>query len=165
MQVFVWCFVLALGLAWANENEVTVIQCDEDPSPFPVVLSVEASPTEIPYIVSLRDEDDDHFCAATIIDPYWVVTSASCVEDLSPKDVKIHTNAYSMNSSSTAYATQRIVIHPDYDSDSLVNDLALLETTSPFVFNREVAPISVGHGFIGETQAKVAGWNLKVSFV
>lgn len=37
---------------------------------------------DFPFIVSLRNPDGRHICAGSIVDPYWVLTAASCAARL-----------------------------------------------------------------------------------
>lgn len=44
---------------------------------------------------------------------------------------------------------QTIRIHPSYNRVTFANDVALLQTATPFVFNARVQPVQLGSNFVG----------------
>ena len=83
------------------------------------------------------------FCTGTLISSTWILTAAHCVvEDngqlLNPSNVRfmIGTDARPSNTSNgprqgTLYSVVSIHPHPNYDDDSLINDIALVRLSQP----------------------------------
>lgn len=70
-----------------------------------------------------------------------VLTAAHCVEDMDPKKLKVRAGEWNTQKISELYAHQDrqvrdYVIHPQYTSSNLFNDIALLFLTDPV----EIAP-------------------------
>ncbi|XP_042241876.1 coagulation factor IX-like [Homarus americanus] len=94
---------------------------------------------------------EDAFCGATPISDRFLLTAAHCVFDHGhvPQTVLLGERDFSTdnetNSKPATYEISRIVVHPDYISDSFVryNDVALLETKEPIAFNDLVYPYCV----------------------
>lgn len=97
-----------------------------------------ASPGDYPWMVSLarRDEPDNfigHFCGATVIHPYWVLTAAHCIEEKIAAEVDVVLETFNLQSSSfRRIPVVAIVQHPGYFDDlTFENDVALLQLQSP----------------------------------
>lgn len=105
------------------------------------------------------------FGAGALIHPYWVATSAQNVmwsgtDTLkSPDDIEIISGEYDLLSPSVErIRVKRIVVHPDFDSNSKHADIALLELESPSQ-DSTILRISSDIDTTGE-MATVVGWGL-----
>ena len=97
-----------------------------------------------PWIVSIHDKNDEEaFCAGSLIHPYWVLTAAHCVDGfragkilLSGDDIFVVVGLHKqtrLNEEGERLDVSRIIQHPQWKSTNLNShfDIALLQLTNP----------------------------------
>ena len=91
-----------------------------------------------------------YLCGASVINQYWVITAAHCVEEnnqvIPAESITIgvgSSNEYAglFGSGGDEYDVEEVISHPNYGWSG--NDIALLRTKEPIVFNDDVQPISI----------------------
>lgn len=95
--------------------------------------------------------DKEIYCGATIISEYYALSAAHCVENqLTSKlglVVGLH-NPYARSSPKTKlFGITQYIIHPDYDTKSYLNDIAVLRTRGGIVYSAAVGPICLPFKF------------------
>jgi transmembrane serine protease 3 len=143
-----------------------------DPEGQRIVGGVEARPGSHPWIVSMQ-QYGSHFCGGTLIrvsdkkeQSDIVVTAAHCVYDGTSRlevvagahdlDNKYSTGLQRVKAGTTKY-------HPAYNSDTTMNDIAIIKLDTPINFTSTVQPACLPaeeETVADNTQATVAGWGL-----
>ncbi|XP_057670735.1 trypsin-like [Diorhabda carinulata] len=87
-----------------------------------------------PFMVSIR-ANNHHYCGGTLIAPQWVLTAAHCLV-IKLEDVVIGSNFLIPKSTDIFFKTYIVkqTAHPDFDLDSMINDIAILKLAEPVSF-------------------------------
>lgn len=113
---------------------------------------------QVPYQVSLRTMMNQHFCGGAILSQSWILTSAHCVSGRQAGEFQAYAGSTSLRDGNGRVVT-KIFVHPEFSADGLVNDIAVIQTESNFVFNMIVQPASVGEEYVDTNiEAMLTGW-------
>ncbi|XP_036905195.1 trypsin-like [Sturnira hondurensis] len=150
MKVFV--FFALLGAAVASSSD------DDDK----IVGGYTCPRNSIPYQVSLNI--GYHFCGGSLINSQWVVSASHCYKS----QIQVRLGEYNIKLSEGTEQfinAAKIIRHPNFDADTLDNDIMLIKLSSPVTFNSQVAPISLPKSCAGPgTQCLISGWGNTKSF-
>nr|CAD7431128.1 unnamed protein product [Timema monikensis] len=134
-----------------------------------IVGGQEAPRHSFPYQVALflPVAGGTSFCGGSIIGNQWVLTAAHCVDNLVDR-VEVILGAHNVReveSSQVVRHSSQVIIHPGWDSRTLVNDVALILLTAPVAFNSNISPIRLpSHSQLNNnfanSPATVSGWGL-----
>lgn len=126
-----------------------------------IVGGQDARPGQFPYIASVHQGIQGRFlCGSAIINPRWIITSVQCVRhNIVPADLLVVVGSHLISSGGVHHDVRSIVMHPDYISPNISNDVAMVEVTTPFTFNDLVQSIAISFIDIGApAPAVVSGW-------
>ncbi|GFX43982.1 serine proteinase stubble [Trichonephila clavipes] len=123
---------------------------------------------EWPWVVSLRQWKKNaflHKCGATLLNEFWAITAAHCVENVPLTDILLRMGEYDISHENEPlpFVERRVQIvasHPQFDRRTFEYDLALLRFYEPIVFQRNIIPVCIPKGndtYVGK-YATVTGW-------
>ncbi|XP_037912472.1 trypsin-like [Hermetia illucens] len=135
-----------------------------------IVNGRKAEPGEFPSIVALRYRIfEKHFCGGTLIDTTHVVTAAHCFQlipilpvhamliEVIASDLRM--DQHNTSPARQAISLKKISIHPNYDTKTFKNDLAVLTLSKPITPSKLVKEIKQAKESpkVGE-RCITAGW-------
>ncbi|XP_036994518.2 trypsin-like [Artibeus jamaicensis] len=144
MKAFI--FLALLGAAVASSSD------DDDK----IVGGYTCERNSIPYQVSLNA--GYHFCGGSLINNQWVVSAAHCYKSR----IQVRLGEYNIELSEgneQFINAAKIIRHPNYDADTIDNDIMLIKLKSPATLNSRVSPISLPKSCASVgTQCLISGW-------
>lgn len=116
-----------------------------------------AAAGQFPHQVSLRSSANAHFCSGFIYNSRWVVSMAHCTSGRTTANTIAVVGAHTPTDG-TSHAIVTIRNHPNYNANTKVNDISVLQTATEIVMNARVSPIPLGSVTVGVVDAVSSGW-------
>ncbi|KQK76865.1 chymotrypsin-like protease CTRL-1 [Amazona aestiva] len=107
-----------------------------------IINGQNAVPGSWPWQVSLQNRFGSHFCGGSLINENWVVTAAHC--EFKPLFHVVVLGGYDRTSRSGSVQVKtvvRVITNPNWNSNTLSNDIALLKLASPAKLGPRVSPV------------------------
>lgn len=121
---------------------------------------------QYPHQVALMNASGTaQFCGGSIIDSQTILTASHCLTDNSASDISIAYGVDRLSQGLTRIMVSEIIMHPDYDTRTQENDIAILklETPIPLSETAKIIPIVTqedeDNGVINPgVDATITGW-------
>nr|AAM10779.1 trypsin [Blomia tropicalis] len=128
MKVLVLFCLVSLAAAGPLKDALNKAQVDAFYAEGYIVGGSNAADGDAPYQVSLQRTS--HFCGGSIIADNYILTAAHCIQGLSASSLTTRYNTLRHNSGGLTVKASRIIGHEKYDSNTIDNDIALIQTAS-----------------------------------
>ncbi|XP_056152889.1 transmembrane protease serine 9-like [Lampris incognitus] len=147
----------------APSNPLSAKLCGLTPLDNRIVGGEDAPAGSWPWQTSLQ-WFGSHVCGGSLINREWVISAAHCFFSSNPSNWKIslgRQNLQGSNPNQLSRSVSRIILHPNYNSDTNDNDIALLRLSSPVKFTDYIRPVCLAASdsvFNNGTDSWVTGW-------
>ncbi|XP_017776198.1 PREDICTED: chymotrypsin-1-like [Nicrophorus vespilloides] len=116
-----------------------------------------AAPGQFPFSASMQF-DGYHYCSATILDEYTVITVANCVLTSFPTTMRVITGMNRITTGGEVHEVKTVVAHGRFAA-SLQYDIALLKLATPITFNELAQPVKLPTATTGSNEdVTLTGW-------
>ncbi|XP_053548707.1 chymotrypsinogen A-like [Bombina bombina] len=126
-----------------------------------IVNGEAAVPGSWPWQVSLQDRTGWHYCGGSLINSGWVVTAAHCGVLSTDKVVLGEHDRGSSAEAIQSLAVSKVFTHPQWNSNTITNDISLVKLATPAVFGNTVSPVclaNIGEDYAGGRLCVTSGW-------
>ena len=135
MRWFRWVSIICISIVMVTSSTVATGQVSVPQ----IVGGFETGEHEYPWQALLYPAYGSPrvYCGASLISATWVLTAAHCVNGYSAAGLKVDLGThvvYGSNPARQSFTLKRVLVHPNYDSNTEDYDLALLELNSPVTF-------------------------------
>jgi secreted trypsin-like serine protease len=116
---------------------------------------------QVPFIVQLINANTGaNFCGGSLIGPYHVLTASHCVDGTAAGDIKIWAGALNTNDADGYEVdVDTIYMHPQFDLNSLRNDVTVIKLAKPFPKSVGLRSIRITSNAVAPgTVVTTAGW-------
>ncbi|GJQ80506.1 hypothetical protein Trydic_g12398 [Trypoxylus dichotomus] len=111
---------------------------------FRIVGGTVAPAGAYPFMVSLRQYPNKHFCGGTIVNNLWILTAGHCMEKKSIATVFAVVGTNKLNFGGIILKLHKIVFHPSYDDrDPTADDIAMIRLRFPLRYSATIAPVTL----------------------
>ncbi|KAM4702994.1 chymotrypsin-C-like [Rhinophrynus dorsalis] len=107
-----------------------------------VVGGEDVRPNSWPWQISLQYQASSgwgHTCGGTLIASNWVLTAAHCIS--STRTYRVYLGKHSLKSEeegSIAISPEKIIVHENWNSFLIINDIALIKLAQPVEFSDKI---------------------------
>jgi len=158
-------FSIVIAMTIMVESAINPVGCGLRPLKPKVVGGVEAIEGDWGWM-TLMKRNNQFLCGASVINSRWIVSAAHCTTNLNVLTYKLEVGGHHRNNITNEPWVQimdieKIINHPQYSASTYNNDIVLLKTTKPIIFDDQyIIPVCIPDGtedFVGQT-GYATGW-------
>ncbi|XP_062551237.1 chymotrypsin-2-like [Armigeres subalbatus] len=124
-----------------------------------IVGGIPAESGDAPWMVSMRNSFNIHFCGGTLLNRRFVLTAATCMQGRLSSTTMAVVGSRFLNTAAAPYYGLQTITHPQFNQNTLEFNVALFQTALNIVFTNIVQPIQLEPGFISAgSRARMFGW-------
>ncbi|XP_055847804.1 trypsin delta-like [Episyrphus balteatus] len=105
-----------------------------------------ATALEFPYQVSI-EQDGNHFCGGSIVNPSFILTAAHCLYDLVGTNtlhkVAVRAGTSTRQSGGIMKRAEFAAVHPQYQPRTFICDVAVLKILGQFIYSAVIKPVEL----------------------
>jgi elastase-2 len=158
IAIFCLCFVLvwATPLQKSPLKKVSLKDIDSR-----IINGQQAGLAQFPWQAALYI--GSYFvCSGSIISEEWILTAAQCIDGVGT--LTVLAGIVDLNASGVVAQSSDLILHKDYDPDNFLNDIGLIQLSTPLTFTRYLAPIALADNLLEDgLVVTVSGWGATVS--
>ncbi|XP_048029653.1 serine protease 27-like [Megalobrama amblycephala] len=158
------CPLLNLSLSKHTGSLSQLDVCGRAPLNNKIVGGEDATAGSWPWQVSIHVIGFGHNCGGTLITKDWVLSAAHCFQKIDVSKVVMYFGRMRQSGSNpneTSRTARQIITHPNYNSDTIDNDIALVQLSSSVNFTDYIKPVclaAAGSVFSAGTESWATGW-------
>ncbi|XP_066594934.1 chymotrypsin-1-like [Prorops nasuta] len=107
-----------------------------------IVGGHDASEGKYPYLAVIKVLDQ-HYCAGSIVNKRFILTTAQCIPNVPKDKVKITVGVTDLENRGEDYYVESYIAHPKFDFGKRKNDVALIKVDKDIKFSEKVQPIEL----------------------
>ncbi|XP_039629190.1 trypsin-3-like [Polypterus senegalus] len=133
-----------------------------------IINGYECRPHSQPWQVYLTYNNGNRWCGGSLINQWWVLSAAHCYKPASSLEVHLGEHDTTRAEGTEQHLpVSRAIMHPEYNSYNLNNDIMLIKLARPAQYTQYVQPIMLPRSCVSAgTWCLVSGWgNLRTDGV
>ncbi|XP_065084075.1 chymotrypsin-1-like [Ochlerotatus camptorhynchus] len=124
-----------------------------------IVGGIPAESGEAPWMVSMRNSFNIHFCGGTLLNSRFVLTTATCMEGRLSSTTMAVVGSRFLNTVAAPYFGLQTINHPQFNQNTLEFNVAVFQTIQNIVFTNIVQPIQLDPSVImAGSRGRMFGW-------
>jgi secreted trypsin-like serine protease len=144
--------VLLMSITWACTTATggnRTVSIDDNASPQKIIGGFPVAAGTYPFYAQFLSTGGSFYCGSSLVSPEFILTAAHCTEGETPSSIKFKIGALCNDANncgqySESKTVKQIFNHPQYNSNTMVNDFALVQLTS----RSAIQPVSMDTGNI-----------------